>query len=173
MVSSPGYGKPECSQRFYGLIAIVNSRMLRSEFNLTAITHCRQVSLIQYPMYFSCIKLVWVWMILCTLAATNASLVLGLRLWALYERDRRVLAALIIGFLCCFSPAWTLTFRAGSGPIDPLEQRMIHNVYAYVGGIAMRDGMGAVNWPLRKCYHFPFPRVATSIVIAAFLYESK
>lgn len=121
----------------------------------------------------SCIRLAWVWLILCTLSAVNVSFVLGMRLWALYERSRRVLVALGVGFLCCFVPAWTLTFKAGTGSLDSAELRIFGNVYAYIMGVVVQDGPEALNWPLKKCYRFEYPKVSTSIIVASFLYDSK
>ncbi|KAG8945223.1 hypothetical protein FRC04_001129 [Tulasnella sp. 424] len=95
-----------------------------------------------------------------------------MRLWALYERSRRVLIALGVGFLGCFVPAWTLTFKAGTGSLDSAELRIFGNVYAYIMGVDIQDGPEALNWPLKKCYRFEYPKVSTSIIVASFLYDS-
>ncbi|KAG8945224.1 hypothetical protein FRC04_001130 [Tulasnella sp. 424] len=106
------------------------------------------------------------------LSAVNVSFVLGTRLWALYERSRRVLIALGVGFLGCFVPAWTLTYNPGTNSIDSTELRIFSNVYAYATGVVVQGGPEALNWPLRKCYRFRFPKVSMSILVASFLYES-
>lgn len=117
--------------------------------------------------------MVWVWIILCTLAGTVGSCILAARLWALYEQDRRVLAALIIGFLGCFVPGWTLNFSAGSSSIDPIQLRIVGNVFTYSSGVAVQEGYDAVNWRLKKCHHFPFSKISISILIGSLLYESR
>ncbi|KAG9045382.1 hypothetical protein FS837_006419 [Tulasnella sp. UAMH 9824] len=123
------------------------------------------------PITFICTKLAWVWLILCTLSATNVSFVLGVRLWALYERDRLVLALLGVGFLGCFVPAWTLTFKTATTSFDPDEFRTLNNVYAYSMGVVIEDGPQALNWPLTKCYRFRHPKISNSIIVASFLYD--
>ncbi|KAG8894805.1 hypothetical protein FRC01_012733, partial [Tulasnella sp. 417] len=93
--------------------------------------------------------------------------------WAIYERDRKVLIALIAGFLACFVPSWTLTFIAGtSGGLDEQEIRVFGNVWLYIGGILMQDGLDGLDWRLRKCYRFHFPKVNNSILLGSLLYES-
>ncbi|KAG8926576.1 hypothetical protein FRC00_002776 [Tulasnella sp. 408] len=125
------------------------------------------------PLTFLCIVTNWFWIILCTLTVTTVSFVLGSRVWAIYERDRRVLVALIAGFLACFVPAWTLTFLAGiRGSLDEDEIRVFGNVWYYIGGILMQDGLDGLDWRLRKCYRFHFPKVNNSIIIGSWLYES-
>ncbi|KIO17517.1 hypothetical protein M407DRAFT_17993 [Tulasnella calospora MUT 4182] len=114
----------------------------------------------------------WIWVILCMLSATVASSVLAARLWALYERDRRVLAALIIGFLACLVPGWTLTFRGGSNSIDPNEFRVIGNVFTYIGGVTVQEGVDALDWRFKKCYHLSLSKISISILIGSLLYES-
>lgn len=120
-----------------------------------------------------CIVPGWFWIILCTLTVTTVSFVLGSRVWAIYERDRRVLAGLLVGFMACFVPSWTLTFLAGvRGSLDADQLRVWGNVWLYMGGILMQDGLDGLDWRLRKCYRFPFPRATNSIVIGSLIYES-
>lgn len=97
---------------------------------------------------------------------------LGVRLWALYERNRLALTLLGFGFLGCFVPAWTLTFKGSTTSFEPKELRTFNNVYAYTMGVLVEDGPQALNWPLTKCYRFRYPKISTSIIVASFLYES-
>ncbi|KAG9019059.1 hypothetical protein FRB90_006802 [Tulasnella sp. 427] len=124
------------------------------------------------PIAYFCVITAWFGIILSTLTATTISFILAARLWALYERDRRVLGALILGFLTCFVPGWTLTFKAGASSIDAEQLRVIGNVYTYIGGVAMQEGYDALDWRLKKCFHFRFLKVSSSIVIGSLLFES-
>lgn len=110
---------------------------------------------------------------LCTLSATNVSFVLGVRLWALYERSRPALTLLMVGFLGCFVPAWTLTFKTATTSFYSHELRTFSNVYAYAMGVIIEDGPQALNWPLTKYYRFRYPKISTSIIVASFLFESE
>lgn len=84
-----------------------------------------------------------------------------------------MLIALLAGFLVCFVPAWTLTFLAGTrGGLDEDEIRVFGNVWYYIGGVLMQDGLDGLDWRLRKCYRFRFPKVNNSIIIGSWLYES-
>ncbi|KAG9040326.1 hypothetical protein FS837_000779 [Tulasnella sp. UAMH 9824] len=125
------------------------------------------------PLTLLCIVPNWFWIILCTLTVTTVSFVLGSRVWAIYERDRRVLIALLAGFLACFVPSWTLTFIWGTrGIYDEDEIRVFGSVWYYIGGVVMQDGLDALDWRLRKCYRFHFPKVNNSIIVGSWLYES-
>ncbi|KIO33129.1 hypothetical protein M407DRAFT_17995 [Tulasnella calospora MUT 4182] len=124
------------------------------------------------PSAFLCMVLGWFFTVQCALAAITISSVLSARLWALYDRDRRVLMVLILGFLACFLPGWVLTFRSGASSIDPGDLRIFGNVLTYIGGVTMLEGDDALDWRLKKCYHFRLPKVSCSIVIGSLIYES-
>ncbi|KAG8917606.1 hypothetical protein FRC01_002334 [Tulasnella sp. 417] len=125
------------------------------------------------PMTILCIIPHWFWIIFCTLTVATASFVLGSRLWAIYERDRKALYAIIAGFLACFVPAWTLTFLDGTrGGFDADELRVFGSVWLYTGGILMQDGLDGLDWRLTKCYRSHFPKMTNSIIIGSLLYES-
>ncbi|KAG8923282.1 hypothetical protein FRC00_006439 [Tulasnella sp. 408] len=130
-----------------------------------------QVTHIAFILY-RCTVLGWVFTVQAALAAITISSILAARLWALYERDRRVLIILILGFVACFVPGWILTFRSGPSSIDPNDLRIFGNVLTYIGGVAMQEGYDALDWRLKKCYHFRLPKVSCSIVIGSLVYES-
>ncbi|KAG8912024.1 hypothetical protein FRC01_005344, partial [Tulasnella sp. 417] len=95
------------------------------------------------PLTFLCLILGWLWVGVSALTGTIVSSILATRLWAIYERDRRVLVALIIGFFVCFAPGWILAFTIGAKYIDPTQLRIYGNVMTYIGGVSMRDGYDA------------------------------
>lgn len=120
-----------------------------------------------------CIAIGWTWIGLSALTGTIVSSVLATRVWALYERDRRVLAALIIGYFACFGPGWALAFLYGARYVDPGQLRILGNVFTYIGGVTVQNGYDALDWRLKRCYKFPFPKISYSILVGALLYESK
>lgn len=124
------------------------------------------------PNLQACIDISWVWLGVSALTGTTVSSVLAARLWAVYERDRRVLAALIIGFFACFAPPWVLGFTIGMKFIDQTQLRIMTNVMTYVGGVSMQSGPDTLDWRLKKCYRFPFPKISWSVIAGALLYES-
>ncbi|KAG9045381.1 hypothetical protein FS837_006418 [Tulasnella sp. UAMH 9824] len=105
-------------------------------------------------------------------SGTIVSSVLAARLWAVYERDRRVLAALIIGYFVCFAPGWILAFTIGGKYIDQTQLRVMGNVMTYIGGVSMQSGSDVLDWRFKKCYRFPFSKISWSIIVGALLYES-
>lgn len=109
----------------------------------------------------------WICVIMCMLTATVVSSVLAARLWALYGQDRRVLAALIMGFLAWFVPGWTLTFSRGPSSLEPDQLRIIGNVFMYISGVTVQEGYDALDWRLKKCYHLPFSKISSSIFIGS------
>ncbi|KAG9018104.1 hypothetical protein FRB90_012255 [Tulasnella sp. 427] len=143
---------------------------LTSRYVAPAAFLCEALGLLEV---LRCVIIAWFFIIFCTLTATTASFILAARLYALYERDRRVLGALIVGFLTCFVPGWTLTFKdAGPSLMTAEELRIVGNVYTYIGGVTIQDGHEALDWRLKRCFHFPFPKITNSIVIGSLLFES-
>ncbi|KAG9019058.1 hypothetical protein FRB90_006801 [Tulasnella sp. 427] len=124
------------------------------------------------PTTFLCIVISWIWIALTSLTGTIASSILAARLWALYGRDRRLLAALILGFLACFLPGWILVLGPGMKTIAPDELRVLGNVLTYIEGVMIQEGPSGLDWRLSKCYRFHFAHVSGSILLGALVYES-
>lgn len=126
------------------------------------------------PFLHSCLKIGWFFGLTCAVVMTIVSSVLVTRLWAVYERDRRVLALLVSAFLCIFTPAWIICFR---GFAVSLQQRdtdtLMHN-YAYLG-MAQAMGQREVDkvWPLTRCFLPHFPSQYPFVIVASLCFESE
>ncbi|KAG9040327.1 hypothetical protein FS837_000780 [Tulasnella sp. UAMH 9824] len=125
------------------------------------------------PISFLCIKTGWFFGLTCALVMTIVSSVLVTRLWAVYERDRRVLAVLISAFLIIFIPSWIICFRGFSVNSQQRDtDTLIHN-YAYLG-MARAMGQKEVDkvWILTRCFLPHFPKQYPAVIVASLLFES-
>ncbi|KAG8891875.1 hypothetical protein FRC01_014477, partial [Tulasnella sp. 417] len=125
------------------------------------------------PITFLCIKTGWFFGMSCAVVMTIVSSVLGTRVWAVYERDRRVLAVLVSSFLLIFIPTWIICFR-GFATNDQQKDTdtLIHN-FAY---LRMVQAMGSKEvdkvWPLTRCFLPHFPKQYPVVTVASLIYES-
>ncbi|KAG8945220.1 hypothetical protein FRC04_001126 [Tulasnella sp. 424] len=105
---------------------------------------------------------------------TIVSSVLVTRLWAVYDRDRRVLALIVTAFLCIFIPTWIISFR---GFAHNLQQRDLDTLmynYAYLG-MAKAMGQREVDkvWPLTRCFLPHYPSQYPFVILASLCFESS
>ncbi|KAG8897288.1 hypothetical protein FRC00_004569 [Tulasnella sp. 408] len=104
---------------------------------------------------------------------TTVSSVLVTRLWAVYDRDCRVLALLVSAFLIIYIPSWIIYFR---GFAVNFQQRdtdtLIHNS-AYLG-MAQAMGQKEVDkvWILTRCFLPHFPKQYPAVIVASLVFES-
>ncbi|KIO17513.1 hypothetical protein M407DRAFT_17989 [Tulasnella calospora MUT 4182] len=115
----------------------------------------------------------WFFGLTCAVVVTIVSSVLVARLWAVYERDRRVLALLVSGFLVIFIPAWIICFRGFALDFQKRDaDTMIHNL-AYLS-MARAAGQKEVDkvWPLTRCFLPDFPKEYPAVIVASLVFES-
>lgn len=110
----------------------------------------------------------------CAVVMTIVSSVLVTRVWAVYERDRRVLALMLTAFLCIFVPAWILSFRGFAHNSQQRDMDTLMYNYAYLG-MAKAMGQREVDklWPLTRCFLPHFPKEYPYVIVASLCFESE
>ncbi|KAG9019060.1 hypothetical protein FRB90_006803 [Tulasnella sp. 427] len=126
------------------------------------------------PFIFFCIRTGWFFGMACAVVMTIVSSVLVTRVWAVYERDRRVLAFLITVFIAMFVPTWVVSFRGFSQKMTEQDTNTLIHIFAYLG-MARAEGPKAVEqaWPLTRCYFSHFPRTYPAVMVTSLVYESS
>lgn len=116
---------------------------------------------------------------------TVVTSVLATRTWAIYSRSRRILLALISGFVACFLPSFTVFFlsytsnnsRSGDG-LTEMDNDWLNSVVQVHGWIEAGGegtgygGMGA-DWVLTRCFHPGTARLLGWVILSSLVYESE
>ncbi|KAG8969367.1 hypothetical protein FRC05_001106 [Tulasnella sp. 425] len=97
-----------------------------------------------------------------------------IRVWAIYQRNTKVLIFLIISFLACFGPPIVITSSAKLLSHDSNSQRdaeLLKSVKTYISLVSSVDP-AAVPWQLERCFVGSLPIKYMSTIIGTLVYES-
>lgn len=112
---------------------------------------------------------------------TVVTSILATRTWAVYERSRRTLIALIVGFCVCFAPTFAVFFDWFKkdplpGGMSPLDMQWLSStilVKQAIGEGLVSFGEGQSVWILDTCFRPATYTLLGPILFGSFSFESE